>query len=118
MEERGVKVDHATLNHWVINYSSSLPLAAKKIKRAVANSWRMDETYIKWGDLYRAVDFILSKHRDVAAASAFFKQAIDANGLPKKVAIDKSGANHVGLETINFLLMLAGLIGFVEILQG
>jgi hypothetical protein len=24
MEERGVKVDHSTLNRWVINYSSSL----------------------------------------------------------------------------------------------
>jgi putative transposase len=47
MEEKGVKVDHSTLNHWVINYSSSLALEAKKIKRAVATSWRMDETYIK-----------------------------------------------------------------------
>jgi len=47
MEKRGVKVDHSTLNHWVINYSSSLALAAKKIKYAVTTSWRMDETYIK-----------------------------------------------------------------------
>lgn len=47
MEERSVKVDHSSLNRWVINYSSSLALAAKKIKRAVAASWRMDETYIK-----------------------------------------------------------------------
>ena len=31
MEERGVKVDHSTFNRWVINYSSSLALAAKKI---------------------------------------------------------------------------------------
>jgi putative transposase len=49
--------------------------------------------------------------------TAFFKQAIDANGFPKKVVMDKSGANHVGLENVNFLLMLAGLISFVEILQ-
>jgi putative transposase len=47
MEERGVKVDHSTLNRWVIQYSSSLALAAKKLKRAAATSWRMDETYIK-----------------------------------------------------------------------
>ncbi len=26
LEERGVKVDHATLNRWVIRYSSSLAL--------------------------------------------------------------------------------------------
>ena len=31
--------------------------------------------------------------------------------------MDKSGANFVGLENINFLLMLAGIISFVEILQ-
>ena len=128
MEERGVKVDHSTLNRWVINYSSSLALAAKKCKRTVATSWRMDETYIKfkgkWGYLYRAVDkfgdtvdFMLSEHRDEAAATAFFKQAIDANGFPNKVVMDKSGANYAGLENINILLMLAGLISFVEILQ-
>ncbi len=44
MEERGVNVDHATLNRWVIKYSPSIALAAKKNKRAVATSWRMDET--------------------------------------------------------------------------
>jgi putative transposase len=126
--ERNVKVDHSTLNRWVIKYSSSLALAAKKNKRVVATSWRMDETYIQvkgqWVYLYRAVDkfgdtvdFMISEKRDEAAATAFFKQAIDNNGFPKKVVMDKSGANYVGLENINFLLMLAGLISFVEILQ-
>ena len=126
--ERNVKVDHSTLNRWVIKYSSSLALAAKKNKRAVATSWRMDETYIQvkgqWVYLYRAVDkfgdtvdFMLSEKRDEAAATAFFKQAINNNGFPKKVVMDKSGANYVGLENINFLLMLAGIISFVEILQ-
>ena len=57
---------------------------------------------------------MLSERRNEAAATAFFKQAIDANGFPKKVVMDKSGANYVGLETINFLLMLAGLISFVK----
>ena len=87
-----------------------------------------DETYIKvkgeWVYLYRAVDkfgdtidFMLSEHRDEAAATAFFKQAIDANGFPNKVVMDKSGANYAGLENINILQMLAGLISFVEILQ-
>jgi putative transposase len=126
--ERNVKVDHSTLNRWVIKYSSSLALAAKKNKRAVATSWRMDETYIQvkgqWVYLYRAVDkfgdtvdFMLSEKRDEAAATAFFKQAIDNNGFPKKVVMDKNGANYVGLENINFLLLLAGIISFVEILQ-
>jgi len=60
---------------------------------------------------------MLSEHRDEAAATAFLKQAIDANGFPQKVVMDKSGANYAGLENINMLLMLAGLISFVEILQ-
>ena len=128
MEERGVNVDHATLNRWVIKHSPLIALATKKNKRAVATSWRMDEMHIKvkgeWVYLYRAVDkfgdtvdFMLSEKRDEAAATSFFKQAIDNNGFPKKVVMDKSGANFVGLENINLLLMLAGIISFVEILQ-
>jgi putative transposase len=112
MEERGVKVDHSTLNRWVIQYLSSLALAAIKRKRAVATSWRMDETTIKikgkWVYWYRAVDkfgdtidFMLSEHRDEEAATAFFKQAINANGFPNKVGMDKSAANYAGLENIN-----------------
>jgi putative transposase len=104
MEERGVKVDHSTLNRWVIQYPSSLALAAKKLKRAVD----------KFGD---TIDFMLSEHRDEEAATAFFKQAINANGFPNKVVMDKSGANYAGFKNINMLLMLAGLISFVEILQ-
>jgi putative transposase len=34
--ERNVKVDHSTLHRWVIKYSSSLALTAKKNKRTVA----------------------------------------------------------------------------------
>jgi len=128
MAERGVKVDHATLNRWVIDYSPLIAAEAKKRKRPVASSWRMDETYVKvkgqWVYLYRAIDkfgdtidFMVSEHRDEAAATAFFKQAIDANGFPSKVVMDKSGANYAGIENINMLLMLAGLICFIEICQ-
>ena len=89
LEERGVKVDHSTLNRWVIQYPSSLALAAKKLKRAVD----------KFGD---TIDFMLSEHRDEEAATAFFKQAINANGFPNKVVMDKSGANYAGLENIAY----------------
>jgi putative transposase len=128
LEERGVSVDHATLNRWVIKYSVSLALEAKKRKCSVSASWRMDESYIKvkgqWVYLYRAIDkfggtidFMLSEHRDEAAATAFFRQAINSNGLRDKVVMDKSDANQAGLENMNCLLMLAGLISLVEIRQ-
>src|SRR6476469_1566368 len=47
MEERGVDVDHATINRWVIKYSPQLEEAFHRRKRPVWVSWRMDETYIK-----------------------------------------------------------------------
>ena len=87
----------------------SLALAAKKSKREVVCSWRMDETYIKvkgqWIYLYRAinkfgdtVDFMLSERRDEAAAIAFFNQAVGTNGFPSKVVMDKSGTNCAGFK--------------------
>ena len=60
---------------------------------------------------------MLSKQRDEAAATAFFQQAIENNGLPDKVVIDKSGANNAGLENINILLSLSGLLCFIDILK-
>jgi putative transposase len=53
----------------------------------------------KFGDM---IDFMLSEHRDEVTATAFFKQAINSNGLPEKVVMDKSGANQAGLENTNF----------------
>jgi putative transposase len=49
MEERGVEVDHSTINRWVIKYSLQLEEAFHRRKRPVWGSWRMDETYIKKG---------------------------------------------------------------------
>jgi putative transposase len=59
IQERGVSVDHATVNRWVIKYSPQLEEAFHRRKRPVWISWRMDETYIRvkgeWRYLYRAV---------------------------------------------------------------
>ena len=47
MEERGVPIDHATIQRWVVKYSPQLEEAFHRRKRPVWVSWCMDETYIK-----------------------------------------------------------------------
>jgi len=119
MGERGVGVDHATLNRWVVKYAPLIAIEAHKRKHKTAVSWRMDETYIKVKGkrayYYRAIDkfcktldFMLSEHRNEAAATAFFARAIRNNGFPDRVVIDKSGANFAGLQNMNYLLLLNG----------
>jgi putative transposase len=121
MAERGVNVDHATLNRWVVKYSPLIAREAHRRTSAASSSWRMDETYIKvkgkWTYLYRAVDkhgktldFMLSEHRDEDVASTFFARIIGNNGWPEKVVIDKSGANLAGLQNMNWFWL-------IEILQ-
>ena len=122
MAERGVSVDHSTLNRWVIKYAPELEAEfRRKHKKHVGMSWRMDETYVKvkgvWHYLYRAldksgdtIDFMLSKKRDKKAAKRFFAKAIGTHGLPEKVTIDKSGSNKSALKSINLLLALASLL--------
>jgi len=60
MRERGVAVDHSTLNHWVIKYAPEFEKQFRRWQRPVGKSWRVDETYVKikghWAYLYRAVD--------------------------------------------------------------
>ncbi|UUZ62703.1 IS6 family transposase [Polaromonas sp. P1-6] len=112
MEERGVFVDHSSINRWAIRFLPLLEKVFRKHKRQVGGSWRMDETYIKvkgaWKYLYRAVDkegktvdFLLTAQRDKAAAVRFFDKAMKASGVPEKVTMDKSGANKAAMDEIN-----------------
>ncbi|CTQ47438.1 IS6 family transposase [Roseibium aggregatum] len=129
MQERGVDVDHATLNRWGVRYSPAIAAKAEARKRPVCSSWRMDEAYLKvwdkWVYLYRAidkygdtVDCMLSEVRDEAAATAFFEKAIGTNALPEKVVMDKSGANLAGLTNVNIYLLLTGCwCSFIDMVQ-
>src|SRR5712691_12230868 len=112
MEERGVPVDHATIQRWVVTYSPQLDEALHRRKRPVWVSWRMDETYIKskgaWYDLYRAVDkhgqtidFLLAEHRDERAAKRFLTKTIRRHGVPEKMTIDGSAANEAAIKSYN-----------------
>ncbi len=65
----------------------------------------MDETYVKvrgeWLYLYRAVDkagkavdFLLSRRRDVNAAKTFLRKAMKGQRVPTKVTLDAYAASH------------------------
>ena len=111
MQERGVFVDHSSINRWAIRFLPLLEKVFRKYKRPVGGSWRMDATYIKvkgiWKYLYRAVDkqgktinFLLTVKRDKAAARRFFDKAMQANDVPEKITMDKSGANKAAIDEI------------------
>ena len=112
MEERGVSVDHATIQRWVLKYSPLLEETFHRRKRPVGRSWRMDETYIRvkgqWRYLYRAVDktgqtidFLLTEARDEEAAKRFLTKAIRRHGVPEKSTIDGSAANEAAIKSYN-----------------
>ena len=84
----------------------------RKHKRPVGGSWRIDETCIlvkgAWKYLYRAmdkedktVDFLLTARRDKAAAMRFFARAMQANSVPEKITMGKSGAIKAVIDEIN-----------------
>src|SRR4030095_3984815 len=112
MEERGVPIDHATIQRWVVKYSPQLEEAFHRRKRPVWVRWRMDETYIKVKgqrySLYGAVekpgqpiDFLLTAQRDEQAAKRFLTKAIRRHGVPEKITIDGSAANEAAIKSYN-----------------
>lgn len=109
---RNIIVDHSTIARWVSKFSPLLKESFRKKKKYVGCSWRMDETYIKvkgtWMYLYRAtdsdgmtIDVLLRSNRDTTSAFKFFQKAINNNGVPDKINIDKSGANTAGINKYN-----------------
>ena len=80
--------------------------------KIVGGRWRLDETYIKiqgeWKYLYRAVDkrgdtvdFLLTKKRKRISAHKFLNKAIENNGRPELINIDKSGSNKSAIQLYN-----------------
>jgi len=106
MAERGLSLVHTTIIRWVHHYTPEFERRWKRFARPVGPSWRVDETYVKirgkWVYLYRAVyrdgrtvDFRLSTRRDVGAARAFFRKAIENQGAPPQtVTLDGYAASH------------------------
>lgn len=121
MTERGVEVDHSTINRWVLKYAPELDKQIRPYLNPTNDSWRVDETYIEikgeWKYLYRAVDsdgntldFMLSVKRDGKAAARFFRKVLRAQHTqtPRVINVDKNAAYPVAMETLKGNKALAG----------
>src|SRR5882672_7599056 len=98
MAERGVQVAHSTILRWVTRYVPEFVKRWSRISKAVGTSWRVDVSIkAKWHYLYcavdkhgKTVDFLLRRDRGIAAAQAFFRQALASTlpRVPRKVTLD------------------------------
>ena len=108
MHPPAVHISHEAVRDWEAKFAPVLAGELRRRRRskggAGRRSWFVDETYLKvrgrWCYLYRAidrngdlVDTMLSEHRDMAAAQAFFRSARSATGLvPDRVTTDGHGS--------------------------
>ena len=108
MAERGIDLAHTTIMRWVQRYVPEFEKRWQQYAQPVGTSWRVDETYIKirgkWSYLYRSVDkeghtvdFLLSEHRDIAAAKRFFERAVTKHGVPQKITLDGYAASQAAV---------------------
>ena len=113
MAERGLSVDHSTINRWVLQYGPEIDQRCRPHLKPTTDSWRVDETYIKvrgtWKYLYRAVDssgqtldFMRSAKRDANAAKRFLKKALKARHTqpPRVINVDKNAAYPPAVESL------------------
>jgi transposase-like protein len=107
MAERGLSIAHTTIMRWVRHYAPEFEKRWLRFARAAGRSWCVDETYVKirgeWCYLYRAVDRagrtvdfrLSSSKRDVAAAKAFFRKAVEGQEhAPQTITLDGYAASH------------------------
>ncbi len=113
MTERGVAVDHSTINRWVLKFAPEPDKRLRPHLSQTNDSWRLDETYIEvkgeWKYLYRAVDsaghtldFMLSAKRDGKAAARFFRKVLGAQHTqtPRVITVDKNAAYPVAINEL------------------
>jgi transposase-like protein len=102
--ERGLEVDHSTLNRWVLTYAPLIEKRLRQFRKPHCGSVRIDGTYIKvrgeWRYLYRAidkhgeaVDFLLSARRDLDVAKRLFRKMLADQPLLAPDRIGTDGAS-------------------------
>ncbi len=105
--ERGLKVDHSTVNRWVLAYAPLLERRLRPFRKPHCGSVRVDETYVRirseWRYLYcatdklgEAVDFLLTAKRDLDAAKRFFRKMLKDGPLvsPDRIGTDGAGRDQ------------------------
>ncbi len=116
MALRGIDVSHEAVRDWETKLLPVLGDALRKRRRGTGRqsgaSWYVDETYLKvhdrWTYLYRAIDrdgnlidAMLSEHRDMKAAKAFFRSARAVMGFrPNRVTTDGHGSYPRAIRTV------------------
>ena len=101
--ERGLEVDHSTVNRWVLAYAPLVERRLRPFRKPHCGSIRVDETYVRirgqWRYLYRAidkhgdaVDFLLTAKRDLDAAKRFFRKVLQDGPLLSPDRIGTDGA--------------------------
>ncbi|RZA30864.1 MAG: IS6 family transposase [Proteobacteria bacterium] len=112
---QGIVFSHEAVRGWKAKLA---PVLAGELRRrrhgrggARGRRWHVDETHLKvggrWAYLYQAidrdghlVDTMLSEHRDMAAAQAFFRSAKAATGVtPAEVTTDGHGSYPRAIRT-------------------
>src|SRR4051812_40507068 len=91
--ERGLEVDHSTLNRWVLAYAPLVERRLRRFRKPHCGSIRVDETYIKirgqWRYLYRALHkhgtppaFLLPAERGLGGPQRLFPKRLPGGGVP------------------------------------
>ena len=109
---RGFVFTYEAVRDWEAKLTPALSGDLRRRRKGkVGRSWYVDETYIRvhghWKYLYRAidrdgalVDVMLSEHRDLAAAKAFFRSAKAVTGVtPDRVTTDGHDAYPRAIRT-------------------
>lgn len=98
---RGIVVSYETIRQWCKKYDSIYCNQIKNSRGPLADSWYLDEVFIKINGvlhyLWRAVDqdgdeinILVQKRKDKKAAMSFFRRLLKGQGIvPLKIVTDK-----------------------------